>query len=171
LILAGIEVDGEARGGAGHQFDPHAQPGEVPVRLVDVSDAEADAMTLADNARALEGHDDPASLVAMAAQFGRESAAMADIGMSAAELDALVKAAGDSILGSVVGDASDAFGALPDGEKAPFQQIAFMLHDSQVEVVRAAIERAKGAGEFGGSPNENSNGNALARIAAAYVDG
>jgi len=98
LILAGIEVDGEARGGAGHQFDPHAQPGEVPVRLVDVSDAEADAMTLADNARALEGHDDPALLVAMAAQFGRESAAMADIGMSAAALDALVKEAGDVLL-------------------------------------------------------------------------
>jgi hypothetical protein len=98
MILAGMVVDGEPRGGADHRFDPAAEPGEVPVRLVDVSDAEADAMTLADNAGALQGHDDAAAIVAMAAQFGRESAAMADIGMSAAELDAMVKAAGDAIL-------------------------------------------------------------------------
>ena len=67
LILAGIEVDGIARGGPEHLFDRSAPgPGLVPVRLVDVSDAEADAMTLADNARALQGNDDAAAGVAMA---------------------------------------------------------------------------------------------------------
>ena len=53
-ILSGIHVDGELRGGADHRFAADAPgPAMVPVRVVDVSDAEADAMTLADNARAL----------------------------------------------------------------------------------------------------------------------
>jgi hypothetical protein len=100
IILAGIEVDGIARGGPEHLFDRDAPgPGVVPVRLVDVSDAEADAMTLADNAHALQGHDDAAALVAMAtAAFARDAPTMADMGYGATELDALVKAAGDAVL-------------------------------------------------------------------------
>ena len=87
-ILAGIEVDGELRGGAEHYFDSDAPaPGMVPVRLVDVSDAEADAMMLADNAHALQGRDDGALIVEMAAGFGRESAMMADMGFDGAALD------------------------------------------------------------------------------------
>jgi hypothetical protein len=57
---------------------------------------------------------------------------------------------------------------LPSGDREPFQQMTFTLHDSQAEIVKAAIEKAKAAGPFDGSPNENSNGNALARIAEAY---
>ena len=95
-ILAGIEVDGELRGGAEHCFDDAAPgPGMVPVRLVDVSDAEADAMTLADNAGALQGHDDSAAIVAMAASFGRSTSTLADIGLSDEALDRLVARAGD----------------------------------------------------------------------------
>ena len=56
---------------------------------------------------------------------------------------------------------------LASGDKEPFQQMTFTLHDSQVEIVKAAITRAIAAGQFSG-PNENSNGNALARIAGAY---
>lgn len=67
------------------------------------------------------------------------------------------------------GDWADAFGSLPDGEKAPFQQMTFTLHDSQTEIVNRALAVAKHAGAFDGSPNENSNGNALARICEAYV--
>jgi len=100
LIMAGIEVDGIARGGADHRFDRSAPaPGLVPVRLVDVSDAEADAMTLADNAVALQGHDDAAAVVAMAtAAFERDAPTMADMGYAAADLDALVKSAGNAVL-------------------------------------------------------------------------
>lgn len=58
---------------------------------------------------------------------------------------------------------------LPDGDKAPFQQMTFTLHDDQAQVVKRAIEAAKKAGSFIDSPNENSNGNALARIAEAYI--
>lgn len=96
LILAGLEVDGEMRGGAEHSFG--GPPGCVPVRLLDVSDAEADAMTLADNARGLQGTDNAEAIIAMAAGFGRESALMADMGFDADALDAMVKAAGDAVL-------------------------------------------------------------------------
>jgi hypothetical protein len=58
--------------------------------------------------------------------------------------------------------------SLPDGDREPFQQMTFTLHDTQAETVKAAIDKAKAAGGFNGSPNENSNGNALARIAEAY---
>ena len=57
---------------------------------------------------------------------------------------------------------------VPDGDRAPFQQMTFTLHDSQVEAVKEAMARAKAVGPFMDTENENSNGNALARIAEAY---
>lgn len=57
---------------------------------------------------------------------------------------------------------------LPTGDKSPFQQMTFTLHDSQAEQVKAAMDTAKGMGEFVNSPNENSNGNALARICETF---
>ena len=106
-IMAGIEVDGELRGGHEHLFDKLAPgPGMVPVRWVDVSDAEADAMTLADNARALQGVDDPLAIVEMAQQFGRESETMRDLGFDAETLDAIVKSAGDAVLSDDTKEAS-----------------------------------------------------------------
>ena len=100
MIAAGIEVDGVMRGGPDYYFDRNAPgPLMIPARFVDVSDAEADAMTLADNARALQGNDDSAAIVAMAtASFERDAEVMRDMGYGAAELDALVKAAGDAIM-------------------------------------------------------------------------
>lgn len=62
---------------------------------------------------------------------------------------------------------SDALGALPDGEKAPFQQMTFTVSDSQAGIVSAALSKAKAAGGFD-TDNENSNGNALARICESY---
>lgn len=170
-IMGGVEVDGILRGGADHRFAADAPgPGMVPVRLVDVGDAEADAMTLADNAKALQGVDDAAAMVAMAtAAFERGAPTMEDIGLGVAELDALVKAAGDAVIQAATLGAAEAFGALPDGDKPPFQQMTFTLHDSQADVVRRALDAAKDAGDFDGSPNENSNGNALHRIAESFL--
>lgn len=60
--------------------------------------------------------------------------------------------------------------ALPSGDKAPFQQMTFTLHDMQAESVKQAVAHAIKEGEgFEGSPNENSNGNALALICEAYL--
>jgi hypothetical protein len=70
-------------------------------------------------------------------------------------------------LTALMGGEVDATGmpALPTGEKAPFEQMTFTLHTTQADIVREALDAAKGAGDFIDSPNENSNGNALARLA------
>ena len=61
-------------------------------------------------------------------------------------------------------DEESAFSALPDEDRAPFQQMTLTLHDEQAETIREALKLSKGMGEFTDSPNENSNGNALSRI-------
>jgi hypothetical protein len=66
-------------------------------------------------------------------------------------------------------DEASAFGALPDEDRAPFQQMTFTLHDTQAEQVREALSLAKSAGAFVDSENENSNGNALTRICEFYL--
>lgn len=115
-ILAGIEVDGILRGGHDHVFDRDAPgPGLVPVRLVDVSDAEADAMTLADNSHRLQGRDDAALVVEMASGFARDAAVMADIGFDGAALDALVRQAGDAVMAS--GGDAPTYKGDPDGRE------------------------------------------------------
>jgi ParB family chromosome partitioning protein len=58
---------------------------------------------------------------------------------------------------------------LKTGDREPFQQMAFFLHDEQVEIVKEAMERAKEMGPFVDSQNENSNGNALARICETFL--
>ena len=61
--------------------------------------------------------------------------------------------------------------ALSDADKPEFQQMTFTLHDSQADTVKAAMERAKAAGASESDVNENSNGNALAYICAAFLNG
>ena len=63
---------------------------------------------------------------------------------------------------------ADAFGGLPDGDRAPFQQMKFTLHDEQVAQIKRAMDVSKGMGDFD-SQNENSNGNALARVCEVFV--
>jgi len=85
---------------------------------VDVSDAEADAMTLADNARALQGNDDAAAVVAMAtAAFERDADVMRDMGYGAADLDALVKAAGDAVMRDAPAGDAPTYKGDPDGRE------------------------------------------------------
>ena len=57
---------------------------------------------------------------------------------------------------------------LADGERAPFQQMTFTLHDDQAEQIKAAIEKAKAMAPFVDTGNENGNGNALARICEVF---
>ena len=53
--------------------------------------------------------------------------------------------------------------SLPDGDKAPFQQMTFTLADAQAERIKAALTEVevKDGTQYG---NENSNGNALHQI-------
>ena len=53
---------------------------------------------------------------------------------------------------------------LPDGDKAPFQQMTFTLADEQAEQIKNAIQDIKETEEYKYAEtmgNENSNGNAL----------
>jgi hypothetical protein len=57
---------------------------------------------------------------------------------------------------------------LADGDKQPFQQMTFTVHDEQAEDVQAAIAKAKSMGHGESGVNENSNGNALAFICQSF---
>jgi ParB-like chromosome segregation protein Spo0J len=57
---------------------------------------------------------------------------------------------------------------LASGDREPIQQMTFVLHDDQAEQVKAAIEAAHKLGHYD-SPNENRNGNAIARICETFM--
>lgn len=67
------------------------------------------------------------------------------------------------------GDLGDAMKALPDGEKEPFQQMTFTVHESQVSIIEAAIKESIVSGQFEGQENQNKNGNALFEICGKYI--
>jgi hypothetical protein len=63
--------------------------------------------------------------------------------------------------------------SLPDGDKAPFQQMTFTLADEQATVIKNAIETIKGTDEYKYAEtmgNENSNGNALYLIIMQWAE-
>ncbi len=60
---------------------------------------------------------------------------------------------------------------LADGDRAPFRQATFTLHDEQWEEVEAALAKAKADGGGESAVNENSNGNALAWICGRFSRG
>ena len=109
--------------------------------------ADWDDTALAETLRALQSED-----------FDVEAAGFTD-----GEIEGLLESLGSFDINE--GEAA----TLPDGDRAPFQQMTFTLHDDQAEVIKAAMQAAKGAGPFVDTGNENSNGNALARIAEAYI--
>jgi hypothetical protein len=57
---------------------------------------------------------------------------------------------------------------LAEGDREPFRQMTFTVHDSQFEAIEAALKKAKEAGGGKSDVNENSNGNALAAICEAF---
>lgn len=62
---------------------------------------------------------------------------------------------------------SDEF-SLDDGDKSPFSQLTFTVSDEQKQIIKSALERAKGIeGETYG--NENGNGNALYWIVEQWL--
>jgi ParB-like chromosome segregation protein Spo0J len=71
---------------------------------------------------------------------------------------------------------SDEFGedfSLPDGDKAPFQQMTFTLADEQAEQIKNAIADIKATEEYKYCEtlgNENTNGNALYLIIMQWAE-
>jgi hypothetical protein len=60
---------------------------------------------------------------------------------------------------------------LESGDRAPFRQMTFTLHDKQFEEVDTAVSKAKKEGGDKSAVNENSNGNALAWICERFNRG
>jgi hypothetical protein len=123
-------------------------------------DEQARAFAIADNRTAELSQWDAGQLAALAA----EGVDLAAIWHDDADLSALLSAPVTDA------DWASAFDRLPAQDRAPIQQMTFTLSDAQAETVRAAIARAKAAGPLDDPGNENSNGNALHRICAAFLD-
>jgi ParB family chromosome partitioning protein len=60
---------------------------------------------------------------------------------------------------------------LPDGDRDPFQQKTFTLHDDQANLIDDAITKAKADPRIDTGLNENSNGNAIAWICEQWLRG
>jgi len=138
----------------------------VPVEvLTGLKDEDKQALRIADNGIAEQSDWDLDKL-----RLELDALANVDYAMELLSLD-------DDLLEGFLGETppdSDEWGAafdkLPEGDRAPFQQMTFTLHDEQVEPVKAALDLAKTLGAFD-SENENSNGNALARVCETFLNG
>lgn len=134
----------------------------VPVLVLDVTEAEARTLLAALDPLAGMAEADASALDAL----------MRKVSVDDAALRAMLGDLAEGVAGAPDGEVwDDSIGALPKGEKAPFQQMTFTLSDDQAELVKEAMAAAKGAGPFIETGNENSNGNALARIAESYLHG
>jgi ParB-like chromosome segregation protein Spo0J len=150
----------------------------IAVNRVNVPPSVAQAYTLADKRTADMSAWDPANLAAALVELESEHFDLVSLGFdddfirqalaNAQELDE--KEADESGNDKPSDDEwSGALGGLPDGEKPPFQQMTFTLHDDQAQTVKEALERAKKMGAFVETGNENSNGNALARVCEMFL--
>ena len=170
-----IVLDKDGRIIAGNKTFEAASDIGLPVRIVETDGRELVAvkrtdLDLSDDtgaARKLAYYDNRAGQVGL--EWNAEQV-LADLGagldLSAMfrqyELDAL-------ITGMQPPDWNEAFGGIPDADRTPFQQMTFTLHDTQAEQVKRAIVAAGRLGDFADSPNQNSNGNALAFICEAFL--
>jgi ParB-like chromosome segregation protein Spo0J len=132
----------------------------IPVVHVDVpEELEAEVLLTLDPIAALAVAD-KANLDALMRQVSSEEAAIQQLFADIAEREGLIAA-----------DFTNALGALPSGERSPFENMTFTLTHAQADIVRRALAVAGGAGDFGDTDNANSNGNALARVCEAYDGG
>lgn len=131
----------------------------------ELSGTEATGYAIADNRSGELAEWDNTALTATLTALRAESFDLADVGFTGDELDTLLAGMATD------GQWAAATGALPTGPKSPFQTMTFTLSDAQADSVKAAMDQAKAAGPFDDTGNENSNGNALARICAEYAHG
>lgn len=133
---------------------------DVPcIALGHLTDAQKRAYVIADNKLALNAGWDEELLAVEFADLKDAGFDLELTGFSDEELQAM---AGDV---APLGDMP----ALRDGDREPFQQMTFTVHDEQKEQIDRALAAAKAAGPFVDSPNENSNGNALARVCETFL--
>jgi len=132
----------------------------VPVVVLDhLSERQRKAYILADNKLALNAGWDADLLRGELQDLAELDFEMPLLGWSEDELS--------DLLGDV--EVLEEMPALKEGDRDPIQQMTFTLHDDQAEIIKEAIEKAKAMGPFVDTGNENSNGNALARVAELFL--
>lgn len=150
---------------AGHGRVMAAQQLGLPtvpaIRLAHLTDAQRRAYVIADNKLAENAGWDMATLAREVEDLTADGYALDVIGFTEADFAALFDGTAVQPL--------DAMPALPSGDRQPFQSMTFTLHDNQAAQVITAMGIAKKMGPFTDSPNENGNGNALARICEAFI--
>lgn len=131
---------------------------DVPcIRLSHLTKAQKRAYVIADNKLALNAGWDEDMLRLEIGELEERGFDLDLIGFSEDELPALIGATDEVDLPE-----------LNAGDREPFQQMTFTVHDEQKEQIDAALAAAKRLGPFD-SPNENSNGNALARVCESFL--
>ena len=134
---------------------------EVPVMVAKGwSDAKKRAYVIADNKLALNAGWDNEMLRVEFAELELEGYDLAITGFALEEIEAL----------KFDDDAEAEMPELKDGDKEPFQQKTFTLHDDQAEVVDNAITLARTNPLADTGLNENTNGNALALICHQWLE-
>ena len=127
---------------------------KIEITRTELTGVEATAFAIADNRTAeLAEWEDTLNDVLKSLQD--EGVDLADLGYSPEDLGQF---------------AANAVGMpkLASGDKQPFQQKTFTLHDEQAEDVDAAIAKAKQMGHGESVVNENSNGNGLAFVCQSF---
>jgi len=165
-FLNPVIVDGDNGIVAGHGRVMAAKKlgmDEVPViEASHLTEAQRRAYVIADNRLALDaGWDDEMLRV--------EFAELEGLGF---DLE-LTGFAADEIRALSFGDESSALDEMPElasGDKEPFQQKTFTLHDEQAAIVDDAVMLARTNPLADTGINENSNGNALALICQQWLE-
>jgi len=163
-FLNPVIVDGSSGIIAGHGRIMAAQKlGIETVPVIEAShltDAQRRAYVIADNRLALDaGWDDEMLRV----EFAELEELGFDLELTGFTLDEI---------GALDFDEGESVGMpdLPDGDKEPFQQKTFTLHDEQAAIVDDAITLARTNPLSDTGLNENTNGNALALICQQWLD-
>lgn len=152
-------LGGKLAFGDGHMRGDEFADFVTDVAITDYTDEEIDKFLL---------YADP--IAAMAEYESQQlDGLLRDISTNDEALQAMVAELGKGITTPTAGDWAGGLGGLPNSDRAPFQQMTFTLHDEQAEQVKRALAAAGKIGDFADSPNQNSNGNALAFICEMFV--
>ena len=129
---------------------------DVPAILADIPEQLAKERALKDNQNWGSWQEDQLAELLYGLQ---ESGSAVDLlGFDSAELDRL--------LASVSGVD---FPELPTGDRGPMRQMVFTVTEEQQASVEDALRKAKALSPFVDTDNENSNGNALARVCESFL--
>ena len=155
-----VDVDGEIIAGHGRLLAAQKLGlDEVPcITAVGWSDAQKKAYVIADNKLALNAGWNMEYLRLELDDLAGMDFNLDLTGFSADEISNL----------SFDDDAEAGLPSLNDGDQGPLQQITFTLHRDQIEQVEQALQTSKSLGPFVDTENDNSNGNALARICETF---